>query len=116
MSALDECIAIADSIEGEDQFTGVAINARGELAALRDSERYWQQTAEQERANAAEQRERAEKLRATVEAQARQLEEARRLLTELDWNDWDERVDAWLAANAPQAQHVAVEDERMSDE
>lgn len=39
-----------------------------------------------------------------VKAQARQLEAARKLLTDLDWNDWDERVDAWLAANAPAPQ------------
>lgn len=34
-------------------------------------------------------------LRATVA-------EARELLTTLDWNDWDKRVDDWLAANASQ--------------
>lgn len=40
-------------------------------------------------------------LRATVAEQARQIEAARELLTTLDWNDWSDKVDAWLAANAP---------------
>lgn len=61
------------------------------IEQLRASEQYWQQTAETERANAAAQRERAERLRADYErafdavteldrqivAQARQLEQAR---------------------------------------
>ena len=51
------------------------------------------------RAAAAERDELARK----VSEQAAQLEQARILLTALEWNDWDERVDAWLAANAPSA-------------
>ena len=35
--------------------------------------------------------------------QAGQLEQARELLTTLEWNDWSDKVDAWLAANAPAA-------------
>lgn len=37
------------------------------------------------------------------------VEQARELLTTLDWNDWDDRVDAWLAAHpAPQAEQEKV--------
>lgn len=32
----------------------------------------------------------------------RSIAQARELLTTLDWNDWSERVDAWLAANPSQ--------------
>lgn len=50
MSALDECIAIADSVEGEDQHTGVALDARAELAQLRATvAEQARQLAEQER-------------------------------------------------------------------
>ena len=42
--------------------------ARAELAALRDSERYWQEQAETQRAEAAAQRERAANLEAGINA------------------------------------------------
>lgn len=42
----------------------------------------------------------ADALLATVAQHAAQLEQAHELLTTLDWNDWDDRVDAWLAEYA----------------
>ncbi len=45
-------------------------------------------------------------LRAAAEREALQaaVNEARELLTTLDWNDWSDKVDDWLAAHAPAPQ------------
>ena len=107
--------------------------ARAELAALRDSERYWQEQAETQRAEAAAQREIVAKLvsariylvESYVNAPAvaeplplveriaeleQAVNEARELLTSLEWNDWDKRIDVWLDTHpAPAAQQTPEE-------
>lgn len=109
-------------IEG-DPLGLIRNEARAELAALQASEQYWQKQAETERSNAAEQRERAEQLRATVEAQDRKLEQARELFNLIsdaasraqDWSgtrlgDALDKCDAWLAnAPTPQAEQEQAE-------
>lgn len=108
MSALDD--SLTDVWESISEL--LANDARAELAALRASEQYWQQTAETERANATEQRERAEILGAIVEVQERQLEQARMIiigpyeghgLTSCACNFCRDRR-TWIAANAPAPQ------------
>lgn len=109
MSAIDEVIRYAADNATIDAGIYPSV-ARAELAALRDSERSWQAQAEIERANAAEQRERAEQLRVTVEAQARQLTEAREIIAHYEecptGGNCGMRDIArdWLAANAPAPQ------------
>jgi hypothetical protein len=38
------------------------------------------------------------------------VEQARELLTTLDWNDWSDKVDEWLAAHHATEAHVSADD------
>lgn len=117
MSRIDE--AISEVWETSSEL--LANDARAELAQLRDDysracdavTKLDAQVAEQARRIA--EFESGDLVAALLDAnrtqadriieQTRQLEEARQLLTTLEWNDWDDRVDAWLAANpAPEGE------------
>jgi hypothetical protein len=43
------------------------------------------------------------------------VEQARELLTTLDWNDWNDKADAWLAAHPAPEAPVSADEQRMID-